>query len=399
VSPSALTSNVSDRLRRSFWLLPALGCAAALVAALLLPRLDVAVDVHVPVLGLDDAGAVRTMLQTVATATLSVGGLTFSVTVVALQLASQQLNPRVLRSFQGDRLNQATLAAFLATFVYALTLTIQVSDTEEIPQISVALAVVAVLASLALFVAFIQNIVVSLQAPAVIGRILDEAVASMPRGHPAAIGRPPRDPVRARADVRAQMATSRATAIHGRRGGFVTALDGNGILRAASDADAVVVQRAKVGDYVLTGAMLAEVWTPEGGEAPSEAVREGFLIGDLRTPDQDLAFPIRQLADIALRALSPSLNDPTTAINAIDALAELLVRLADADPIDPLRTADGETVHFIALVRDVDELVALGFDQVLEAARDHPAVIARALARRSEVLHAQREVPAAERRS
>ena len=138
-----------DALRRSFWFLPAAAMAAGLVTGFGLVELDYALGLDPGVFTFVDLQSARAVLQTIATVTVSVAGLAFSVTVVALQLASQQLSPRVLRTFQGDRLAQGVLAAFVGTFVYSLIVLAKLTE-RGVPALSVTIAIVLAVAAFAL---------------------------------------------------------------------------------------------------------------------------------------------------------------------------------------------------------------------------------------------------------
>jgi len=160
-------SRLADRVRTAFWAIPAVAMALGVAAGILLPQIDEALkQTTFSVLGFGgNAEGARGMLSTIAGATVSVAGLAFSVTVVALTLASSQLSPRVLRTFRERRLYQVTLAVFLGTFVYALLVLRTVrADPVFVPEVSIGLAIVLAVAAFGLFVAFIGDLVVSVQA-------------------------------------------------------------------------------------------------------------------------------------------------------------------------------------------------------------------------------------------
>jgi len=364
---------------RGFWLLPTLTMALAVVLGVLLPELDQALAVDFGLFGFRDAQSARSLLSTIATVTVSVIGISFSVVVVAFQLAAQQLGPRVLRTFQRDRLTQAVLAVFIAAAVYALVLLTQLANTAgQLPQVALAVAIVWALAAFALFIAFMQRTVEALQASTVIARIASEGRLAIEQRYPSRIGRPARHEDGSDERARQRMAEREPALVRATEAGFLTRVEGEAVLRAAEAADGFVQQRVAIGDWVLSGDVVAEVW-PSGDQAGRliEAVRTAHVLARDRAFPHDVAFPLRQLADIALRALSPALNDPTTAENALSAATDLLVRFARSSPVTPLRADEHGEPRLLARAPSLDELAMLAFAQVCDSAGENPLVVAR----------------------
>lgn len=366
---------VIDRLRRSFWFLPLMAMIAAGGLGFVVPMLDSSTGGSLGIFTTSDRDSARGLLSTIATVTVSVAGISFSVTVVALQLASQQLGPRVLRTFQSDRLSQATLAVFLGLFVYALIAlgrlsTVSLADEVTSPNLVLTIGVGGAVLAFALFAAFIQNTIASLQASTVIERITADAVACARSPYPSGLGEPSGDRP-TEGGVR-----SGSAAVKARRAGFLNSIPAELISTAESGAG-VVIQRVPIGDFVLGGTEIAVVEADDDAEGLAERVSAMIGIAEERTLVQDFGFPLRQLADVALRALSPSLNDPTTAETAAGALAHALAEFARHDPVTPLRgDADGRT-RFVAVAPDLDDFVRLGFEQVRGQSEGHPVFRAR----------------------
>jgi uncharacterized membrane protein len=372
-----------DALRRSFWFLPAAAMAAGLVAGFGLVELDYALDLDPGVFTFVDLQSARAVLETIATVTVSVAGLAFSVTVVALQLASQQLSPRVLRTFQGDRLAQAVLAAFVGTFVYSLIVLAKLTE-RGVPALSVTIAIVLAVAAFALFVAFVHHIVISLKASTIIRRIAEDGVRAIDGRWPGGAAGPPADARPARLHVVERLGEACFT-VRASGAGFVTAVDGADLVELAARDDLLVRQCVPIGHFVLTGAALAEVSGGAPAEGAGERVRRAFTLGDERSAVADVGFPIRQLVDIALRALSPSLNDPTTAENAVDVITDLLLRFVRAPEPELIRVDDAGTPRLVARAPDLEDMAYLAFEQLATAAAGQP-VFARHLAGRIDEL-------------
>lgn len=368
-----------DALRRSFWLLPSVGIAVGLIVGYGLVELDYTHDLAPGVFNFVDLQSARAVLQTVATVTMSVVGLSFSVILVALQLASQQLSPRVLSTFQGDRLAQAVLAVFIGTFMYCLIVLAKLRE-DGVPALSVSIGVLSAIVAFMLFVAFIHHIIVSLKPATLIEKIGRDGRWVIEQRWPQA-GRPPQDADAARRLVQVRTAGD-GVSVRAERAGYLSAVDAGALIELARRADLLVTQVAPIGSSLVTGGVLARIHGDEHAAARAEeAVRGAFTVRPERSIVGDVGFPVRQLADIALRGLSPSLNDPTTAENAIDMIADLLVRFAGEERPESVRV-DGDGVpRLVANVPDLDDLVRLGFEQIRVAAAAHPSVARHAIVR------------------
>jgi len=369
-----------DRFRASFGSLTAVAMGIGLLAGLGLPAIDRWLEVDVPLLDFSSQGAARSLLETMATAAVSVAGIAFSVTIVAFTLSTNQLSARALRSFRRDLISQLTLAAFLGTFVYCLAVLVRLGSlpAEDVPSLSIALAFLLALASLALFAVFIGHIASMLQPSSVIASIAEDARPELARPFPAGVAAEPRDPAAALRLAEQRMAGS-GWPVEAEGGGFLTVVRAGEIVDAAEGAGALVRQRCRVGAYVLPGQPVAEVWAPAQADARSLADRLAglFETGRQRTLPQDPGFPVRQLADVALKGLSPGINDPTTALTAMEAMTACLIRFAGGERPSPVRLGRDGDPRFLADVPDLGELVASGFEQPLVFGREDPVVLQR----------------------
>ncbi len=374
-------ASASDALRATFGMPAALAMALGLVAGLAMPQLDRWLDLHVPLLGFATLEAARGMLETIATVTVAVAGLSFSVTIVAFTLSSNQLSPRVLGSFRRDLISQLTLASFLGTFIYCLAVLARLGAVggDRVPSLSISVAAVLAFASFALFAAFIGHITNMLQPSSIIASILAEASAEN-RNYPAEIGEEPRLPARASA-VAASVEAEPGTPVKSDSEGFLTSVRGGRIVDLSEQTGGLVSQVARIGDYVLPGGLLAKVWAPSAEAAADLADRVAgeFELRHQRTVSQDPRFPIRQFADVALRGLSPGVNDPTTAQNAMEAMTARLLGLASTPPPSPVRVDREGRPRFVARSPTFDDLIRVGFDQVRVFAMSDPTFLVRLL--------------------
>ena len=355
------------------------------VLGLLLPAVDGWTDADVPLLKFQYGNSAAGMLQTIATVVLSVTGISFSIVVVALQQASQQLSPRVLRTFERDRLSKTVLGLFLGTFVYCVVVLAQLDPGPDTLQLSLTFALVLAMTSFAAFVVFIHAIVRLLQASTLIRRIQQDGEHAVVRHYPDDVGREPTDREEAERRTRRRMASADPIPIRAPRSGYLTGVDPSIVLGQATERDALVRQRTAIGDFVLTDSLLAEVWCEGDRDGLAAALSEAFAISHERTVVQDAAFPVRQLADVALKGLSPSLSDPTTAENAMGALADTLVHFAKRGGGVPLRADEAGDPRFLAIAPDLDSLVGLGFEQVRVHAAGYPTFNRRLLVLLDEV--------------
>ncbi len=324
-----------DRLRSRLWVIPGVFAVGSAVAAFVLVPLDRLIDRSVSgtlsaVLFSGGPDSARLVLSTIAAAMMTFTGLVFSVTMLVLQLASSQLSPRVMRTFLRDRINQAVLGLFVATFLYSLLVLrevrSQVDGPEFVPSISVSVAYGLLIASVLSFVAYIHHMAQAIRATTVIRSVADETRAAIDRLYPegaAAEAEPPPPELPDRVpDLVVTL---------DRTHGVITSVDDDRLVGLASEEHAVVQLLPVVGDFVPTGAPLLRVWLPGDISDPTALAtrfRGAVQVGPERMMTRDPAFGFRQLVDIAERALSPANNDPTTAVQALDELHDLLRRLA-----------------------------------------------------------------------
>lgn len=310
--------------RERFWELPALAIAAAIVAAIVMPILDEQITLPDAVAMSGDEDTARAVLGGIVTLAVSVAGVSFSVIAVALVLASQQLSPRVLRSFQRQPLNQAVLAVLLGTATYSLFVLGSVSDARDqpVPELSVTVAMVLAAGALGLFVLFLHHAVRSLNASTVIRRIAAEGQESVALPYPAGAGSQPADGEPAEREADAWQDRVGCVEVRAPRAGYVVSVDGSKIVDWASANDAFVEQRRGVGAFAVTGGVVAVIRCDDAHAVDARGVNDAFMLREERLVDGDVALPVRQLADIALKGLSAGINDPTTAENAMDSVTD-----------------------------------------------------------------------------
>jgi uncharacterized membrane protein len=309
-----------------------------------------------------DASSAQTLLATIAASTLTMTTLVVSITIVALQLASQQFSPRVMRTFFRDTGTKVALGVFLSTTVYALlVLRIVIPEDgrspEYVPSLSVSVAFVFMLCSLGAFLYYLNHVAHSIRAVHIMEAVAAETRDAIrhrhcPDDHLAPGEWPDRAPDLV---VRSEQAP-----------GAIVGIDEDDLVRVAAEQHVLIEIVPHVGDYVPSMIPLARVWSDDGTVPPTTAgdITRHIGLGRERTMRQDVAFGFRQLVDMAEKALSPAVNDPTTAVQAIDRIHDLLRRIAVApDPCPVYRDTSG-SARLVLPVHGWDEIVHLAFDEI-----------------------------------
>ncbi|HVM08564.1 MAG TPA: DUF2254 domain-containing protein [Acidimicrobiales bacterium] len=352
-----------EQLRASLWFVPAVAVAGAVVVAAFLSRVDVGDEGLLSRAAFPGgAESARAILQTIAGSVITVTGVVFSLTVVTLQLASTQFSPRLLRTFLRDVSNQLVLAIFLATFAYCLVVLRGVSsgagaEAGDVPRIAVTGAYVLGAASVAALVFFIDHIARAIRIDSLMREVNEDtcevidALVDLHPGHDVALDVEPGPAI-----------------VPSPRSGFIQAVDERRIARAAAGVGAIVHVERPIGDRVIEDAPLARVRILDGDlEVPRplvDAIQRSVQIGYERTMQEDVAFGLRQLVDVAVKALSPGVNDPTTATHALGHLAHLLVRIARARLGDRTGYDDDRVARVLIPGPSFGEYLDLALDQI-----------------------------------
>lgn len=387
-----------ERLNSSFWFLPTLMAFAAVALSFVTVAVDrEATDHWLRYLdwayggGAEGASAV---LQTIAGSMITIAGVVFSLTLVALSLASSQFGPRLLRNFMRDRSNQLVLGTFIATFLYCLLVLLQIRRLDEgafVPSLSVTLGVVFALASLWVLIYYIHHVSVSIQADEIIARVSRELFDGIDRLFPQQLGadRPDEE-----SDQGSPALTSLPDSlpacftqcepdlqtIRSSGDGYLQMIDAESLLSVACAHDVVLRIEHRPGAYVLRDSPLLTVWPAQRcSEELAAAVNRLFVLGNQRTSEQDIEFVIEQLIEVAARALSPGVNDPFTAIACVDRLGSALHRLADRSVPSRCRRDPEGVLRVWAPATTFAQLVDAAFNQIRQYARSNAAVTLRLL--------------------
>ncbi len=326
-------------LHSSYWFVPTVMAVVAAVLGVLM----VWVDARVGTSWLDGLGwyqkarpeGAREVLSTIAGSMITVAGVTFSITIVAIAYAAGQYGPRILSNFVSDRGNQVTLGTFIGTFVYSLIVlrTIHGGDSDFVPQLAVMVGLVLALCSIAVLIYFIHHVPQSIHINSVVATIGRQLVKAIGKRFPAGFGEAP-DPAAARAQAfpGADQRDS-AAEICACSEGYVQAIDEEALIELACKHDLVLWLERSAGDFLHQGRLMARAAPAASVSADvAETIRSSYSLGGQRTPEQDLMFLIDQLVEIAARALSPGVNIPYTATSCLDWLGAAAAEMARREP-------------------------------------------------------------------
>lgn len=388
-SNSAVSVLLGSDWRRDFWLwgLPLVFFVGAFALALFTLRIDGAVaagKLALPGWAVSGgAGEVQTVLSVVAGASISVLTLVFSSALVVLTLAAAQFGSFLLHDFLRMRISRLTLSMFVATFVYSLIILTRVGENSSstfVPAVSAKVAVVMTFISVALLIAFIYGISISVQAQQVAALVaagLRRAIAERQRANASEGGRDaPDERTRdALAAVNQQIERDGA-AVAAQRSGYLQAVEIQRLVRAAARADGIIRLAYRPGQFVLEGSTLATVWPAElANRAFADEVRATHIIGSRRTLQQDLEFAIDKLVQIALLALSSAINNTFNALICIDWLADGLRMLAEY-PSDWLVYHDAAgAIRIVTQPLPFADIIAAAFSKIRYASGGNPTVV------------------------
>ncbi|GAA4407932.1 DUF2254 domain-containing protein [Nibrella viscosa] len=325
----------------------------------------------------------RGMLTAIATSMITVAGLTFSLTITTLALASNQYTSRILRNFMNNRINQLVLGFFVGLFTYCLVVLRTIRGGNEdtfIPSLSVLFGLVLAIIGIGVLIYFIHHIALSIQASYIISLAADETISAVHRLFPQDVGK--EAPHEKTLDVLQELAHQPRQLIPAKASGYIQSIDEDALFEFAHSHDVVLKMEKAIGEFTVQDTpLVALIGSYEVSDSNISTINQAFTISRYRTINQDAAFGIRQLVDIALKALSPGVNDTTTAILSIDYLSVILAQLAQRRIEKPFRTDESKNpkVFLVAKMLTFETFVKGAFDQIRDNAAGNTAVLVRLL--------------------
>jgi uncharacterized membrane protein len=371
-------------LRSSFWFMPAWIVLGSVAVAVILIEADYHGGTQWlnqwPLLFGAGADGARGMMSTIAGSMMTVVGVTFSMILVVLTLASSQYTSRILRNFTRNRVTQAVLGIFAGIFTYCLIVLRTIRSGDEgafVPSLAVFFGFVLALVGVGALMFFIQHIASSIEASGIIASIARETITAVDRLFPEKLGQEPDESE----DYRAQclLADRNWIAVPAKESGYIQSVNNAAILCLARDNKTIVRMEHGIGEFVVQGTKLASLALEDPpAEQTIADLQSAFSIKNNRTVEQDAAFGIRQIVDIALKALSPGINDTTTAVMSVDYLASVLARVAPRQIPSSHRFEDGE-LRVIAKGPSFESLLGESFDQIRRSANGDMVILSRML--------------------
>jgi uncharacterized membrane protein len=322
----------------------------------------------------DLAGA-RTLLSTIAGSMISVTGVVFSITIVALTLASSQFGPRLLRNFMHSKVTQLVLGSLSATFVFCILVQTSISTrTVDFTalNLSVTTAIAMTMVSLFLLVYFIHHVATSIQADRLIAVTFRELDDNIDRLFP----HENYDESDSNPAQHETLIEDNADPVFSTQGGNLQAIDHKRVIQLAHDEDLIIKFCYVPGDYLIKGSKLALIWTDSSPcDELTQKINQALMVGAQRTPEQDVSFSITQLVEIAVRALSPGINDPFTAISCIKSLAAALCKLGTKSSPSGYEYDNSNQLRLIVETPTYAELLDLCFNHILQYGRQNAIVL------------------------
>jgi uncharacterized membrane protein len=385
---SAKLGKLWDSLHSSFWFVPTLMLVLALGLSFITIGIDQSAETNIiKQLGwaysLGPNGS-RAILSAIAGSMMSVATTAFSITIVALQLASSQFGPRLLRNFMRDTGNQVVLGTFISTFVYCLMVlrTINgVGENEFVPHLAVTVGIGLAIASIGVLIYFIHHSAASIQVDQVIKKVGDDLDKTIDRLFPKQIGSgaSQQSAAESLANIPADF-DGLSRAIQAPKSGYIQAIDDDQLMQIATEHNLLLRVEQRPGRFVVKGSQLIRVFPEEKlNKQLAAKIADTFVLGIQRTEQQDLEFSIDQLVEIAARALSPGINDPFTAIRCIDQLSAALCHLAQREIPSSYRYDDRQRLRVIAELIAFSDAIDAAFNQIRQYGQSSVAVTMRLL--------------------
>jgi uncharacterized membrane protein len=375
-----------NQLTSTFWFVPSLIIVGTIAIAIISIYIDGIVEISHRGIGrylfIDSADSARSILTTISGAMIGVAGTVFSITLVALTLASSQFGPRLIKNFMYDRLNQVVLGSYVATYIYCLIVlnTIKENgDMDFLPSISILLSLFASLSNIILLIVFIHHIATTIQADKVISDISESLNKNLNVLFPEKIGEEHGEDHEPK-EQEIKESYSNKTKIKAPKSGYLQYINNDSLLQKVNDMSGLIELHYRPGDYIVYSVEAATIFTNE--ELSDEQINfftNQIIISETRNKYQDAEHSIHQMVEIAVRALSPGVNDPYTAISCIDNLTSTMCYLTTVKFPSKYRYNEDGDLRVIADALTYEGMLDAAFNQIRQFASGSPSVVIRLL--------------------
>jgi uncharacterized membrane protein len=385
-----------EELRTTFWVVPSALIVVSVLLFVVTFEVDLSVyDHHLKLpfwirTGSADAG--RQVLIAIAAAVITVAGVVFSITILALTLASQQFGPRMMRNFVRDLGNQLTLGIFVGTFVYSVLALGSITNGAHgafVPSVSITVAEALLLLDLGVLIYFIHHIAKSIQLPEVIAGIARDLTRAIDAEFPVQqeqVKATPTEGTGKSVPELLKLIEERGAVVPAGVSGYLQFVSYAPLIAIATHTDSVIRLDHRPGHFIATGRALATVWPRGAAQEVALSLSKAHVTGPHRTLVQDPVFAIDQMVEIAIRALSPAVNDTFTALTCIDWLSAGLSRVSGRTLSEGVYRDRFGSVRLIESDPSYARMVNRAFDKIRQSARGMPAVIIRMLDSLSSVM-------------
>jgi uncharacterized membrane protein len=371
-----------NELKATFWFVPVLIIIITIFLSIGLVSIDQMNDWPKDGLGryffVVNADSARSILSTISGAMIGVAGTVFSITLVALTLASSQFGPRLIRNFMYVRLNQVVLGSYVSTYLYCLFVLMAIKENEgvtTIPSLSILLAIVAAFINIVLLIVFIHQIAISIQADKVISDISKIIFKQVKTLFPTKMGEEVDNDISFSVDeIKSKYANT--VRIKSPKNGYFQYIDNEALLKTVCSFDGLLELYFKPGNHLVEDLEIGKLYTNDTvNEEELVIISSRFIIGRTKNAQQDLRFSINQMVEIAARALSPGVNDPFTAITCIDNLTATMCHLSQVQFPSKYRVDDEKNLRIITETLEFDDYLDASFNQIRQFSSGSPAVI------------------------
>lgn len=373
-----------NELTSTFWFIPVLILFSSVLLSMIMVYLDsIFIFDQKGVLRyfmVDSSDSARSILTTISGAMIGVAGTVFSVTLVALTLASSQFGSRLIRNFMYVRLNQVVLGSYISTYLYSLLILNSVKEVDGyvfIPSLSILVAILAAAANIVLLIIFIHQIAISIQADHIISDISDFISKQVNTLFPEKMGMDEKH--EDKIDVQSfQSKYSEVIKIKSPKNGYLQYVDSKSLMDIVTKKNGLLELDFRPGGYLVEGLDIGKFYF--NGETNEDIIKDiahHFVIGKAKTAQQDLEYSIHQMVEIAVRALSPGINDPYTAITCIDNLTATMCYLTQAKFPGKFRFDEENELRIIADAIDFKGVLDAAFNQIRQFSGGSTAVIIR----------------------
>ncbi len=375
-------------LRHSYWFIPLLMMVGAMLLASIMIELDRRVNTEtLEALGLFYVGDIdgeRLLLATIAGSMITVAGTIFSIVMVALSFTSTQSGPRLLINFMGDRGTQFVLGVFIATFIYSLLVlrTIRSADSENgnLPHLSVTVGILMAILSFGVLIYFVHHTAEAIQIPNLIARVGSELQQAVIAYFPNLVSTQSNSPRRDIEQIIADLSYATIEDSKSQSSGYIRLIETDALVELASIHDLVIWVRHHPGDFVPMGGTLARIWSHQPiTKAVQADLESAFMLDTHRSPEYDIEFLFNELVEVGLRAISPAINDPFTAMSCLDWLGAALCQIAERELPLPYYYDQNQQLRLICYSPSFKSLVDDAFNQLRQYGQSSIAVTIRLL--------------------